>query len=649
MFSNFSYQLKKIISESKNEMQNLKHSYIGTEHFLLSLLKNDNKVTSILNKYGITYDIFLNKIIEVIGYGKEKQNVFVYTPLFKNILEESLIIANEFKIKEIDVDLILKIIIDEGEGVAYRLLCDMNINIDDLYDSISNISIIKKYNSLNEYGIDLTEKAEKKLINPVIGREKEIDNIIKILLRKNKCNPLLIGDAGVGKTAIIESLAKEIVESNVPSKLLNKRIYSISMASLVAGTKYRGEFEEKLLNVIKELEKSNNCILFIDEIHTLVGAGGAEGAIDASNILKPALARGNISIIGATTKEEYRKYIEDDKALSRRFQKVLIEEPTEKEVFEILKKTKYVYEEHHNVTINNNILRYIIKVAKKYFSNRKEPDRSIDLLDEVSSMVSSKKDANEIDILNLKKELLKYNNKKKEMINLNNYNNALKYRKIERNIQSKINEKELNSECSKDKKIVSKNDIMNLVLSKYNIDLSNNKIKELIKKYDKKTIDKILRIFNCDIKLNKPVSFLLIDSNNKFIDDISNLFNNKMININLNEFSDAESFNRMVGFGYNKSSVFESLKEQVFNVIVFNDYDKACLKVKNLIKEIINKGFFTDNNGYRINFMNSLIIIKYLENKNSLIGFSNNNKINCDLVELVDDVINFDKIKVSMI
>ena len=391
MFSNFSYELKKILKECKKEMCSFGHYYVGTEHFLLSILKFDNKIRHELNDNGITYSIVKNKIIENIGLGSEKNNLFIFTPLFRKILEESIIISEELKLDNVDIDVVFKTILDEGEGSAYRILCELGIDIDKLYDSINNISIIKKNHTFFNIGVDLTEQAKNGLIDSVIGRNKEIENVIEILLRKNKKNPLLIGPAGVGKTAIIEGLADLISKEDVPDKLLNKKIISISIASLVAGTKYRGEFEEKLLNLINELENDKNCILFIDEIHTLMGAGGAEGAIDASNILKPALARDKITIIGATTIEEYKKYIEDDKALSRRFQKVIIDEPNEIELFNILTNIKNTYEKYHNVSIDNKLLKYIIKISKQCFCNKKEPDRSIDLLDEVSSMVNLEK------------------------------------------------------------------------------------------------------------------------------------------------------------------------------------------------------------------------------------------------------------------
>ena len=426
------------------------------------------------------------------------------------------------------------------------------------------------------------------------------------------------------------------------------------MAQLVAGTKYRGELEEKLLNIIKEIEKNNDYILFIDEIHTLVGAGGAEGAIDASNILKPALARGNIRIIGATTKEEYRKYIEDDKALSRRFQNILIEEPTETNLIEILKNIKHSYEDYHNVIINNNVIEYIIKISKKYLKNRKEPDRSIDLLDEVSSYVATKPSKVEKEVMILKNKLLNYKNKKEEMLCKKDYNNALKYRQKERKTESIINDSLLNKQ-NNNKKIINKNDVIEVINNKYNTFLDNTnelniRLKRLYKYLDKETTNKIKQILLSNNKLTKPIS-LLYDCNESVINDISKLlFNNNIIQLDLNEFSDLDSYNRIIGYSVykDKKNVFENLKEQPFNLIVIKNYEKACTRVKNIIKQIVNNGYFIDCNGYKIDFINSLIIINNSISKSS-IGFTKNNSNYCELFNYVSHVINCDKMKFSMV
>ena len=649
MFSNFSYELKKIINDSKKEMKKLGHYYVGTEHFLLALLNTNNNISNILLNHNITYDLIKNKIIEHIGVGMEHNSVFVLTPLFKKVIEQSIIITNEYKKDKVEIDTVFQSMLEIGEGVAYRILCDLNINIDDLYEEVRSVQRISDMTSFNDIGCDLTNKAKNNMFDPVIGREKEIDNIIEVLLRKNKRNPLLIGDAGVGKTAIVEELANRIVTGNVPYKLMNKRIISISMSSLVAGTKYRGEFEEKVLNIVKELESNNNLILFIDEIHTLVGAGGAEGAIDASNILKPALSRGNITVIGAITIQEYRKYIEEDKALSRRFQKVLIDEPDEKDLFNILNKVKTSYERYHNVLISNDVIKHIIKVSKKYLFYRKEPDRSLDILDEVSSMKSSMIDKEQSNINKLKKELLKYQKIKKEMINTNNFEGAIKYRKRERLIESKINNSELSFNIENDIKYVTKNDIDELISKKYNVVIGVSKViknvlaKQKISPKAKCTdvsniVDCCKDIFISDKEITKPVSILL--NNNLSINLITYLsnhfFNNNLIEIDLNDYKDESSINKLIGappgyIGYNnKHTVFESLKEKPIAIIVFNNYESANNKIKELITDILKRGYINDSTESKISFLNTLIIINSKDMCNKPIGF-NSVKINNSL------------------
>lgn len=654
MFSSFSDELKKIINGSKKEMKLLHHSYIGTEHFVLSILKYDNDIKKILNKFGIDYDTFKNKIIENLGIGKDNVELFIFTPLFKKIIEDSIFYSTEEKNDKVDLSMMFKVMLDEGEGVAFRIFCDLGIDLEMLYDSI-NTSIIKNINNclLNEIGINLNDKAQNS-DDLVIGREKEIDNIIKILLRKNKRNPILIGDAGVGKTAIVEGLSQRIVSKNVPYKLMNKKIISISIASLVSGTKYRGEFEEKLLKIIKELEKNKDYILFVDEIHTIMGAGGAEGAIDASNILKPSLARDNITIIGATTNEEYKKYIEDDKAFARRFQKVIIREPSEKDLLNILNKVKISYEKYHNVIINKSILEYIIKVSKKYIYNRKEPDRSIDILDEVSSLISSKISDNQIKYNNLKNDLIKIKDKKNNYLNNHDFQKALECRKKERTIESKINMCEINISKTEIPFKVRNEDVNKVISQKYNVYISNSKnIKNEFEK-QKKELKKIFvnqndqiddifsiikNIFVGDFVEEKPISFLFHEEDkNLFIKKIAELlFNDNIIEVDLREYSDAESINKILGsppgyVGYNnKSNVFESLKDNPIAIILFKNYEYSNNKIKNLIKQILEKGYFIDSNNCKICFLNTLIIIESNMKNNNNIGFMNGKNIYDDL------------------
>ena len=366
MFQKFDEEAQKVLKNAKKEMLELKHEYVGTEHLMLGILKSNNSVSKLLNKYNVNYDKFKKNIIKLVGMGNNSNDLFLYTPLLKRVIESA--IEDTKNNSYIGVYNLFGAIIQEGDGVAIRVLISMNVDIDKIYNDFSKSNKRKnceKKKILDEIGINLNKKASDGFIDPVIGRDSEINRMIEILCRRKKNNPILIGNAGVGKTAIVEELASRIISGNVPNILKNKKIISLDMASSVAGTKYRGEFEERMKKVLTELEDNEDIILFIDEIHTIMGAGGAEGAIDASNIFKPALARGKMRCIGATTIDEYKKYIENDGALDRRFQKVEIKEPDRGTVKDILMKLKRIYESHHSVVISEDMIDKII-----YYTNK---------------------------------------------------------------------------------------------------------------------------------------------------------------------------------------------------------------------------------------------------------------------------------------
>lgn len=412
-------ELSLILKCSEKEAYFLKHPFIGTEHLILSILKTDNEIKQILNEDHITYNNYKEELKKTVrGYGNV--NNLIYTPLLKKILFSS---AYEFSIKNI----FLKIL-EEGEGIGITILTNLNLDVCALY---SKLKSAKDFN----FGIDLVALAKEEKLNKVIGRDKEVSQIIEILGRKNKCNPLLIGEAGVGKTAIVEGLASRIINNDVPQCLKNCSIISLSMSSLVSGTKYRGEFEEKLEKIIKQLSLSKNKILFIDEIHTLIGAGGAEGAIDASNILKPYLARNTIKCIGSTTITEYNKSIRNDKALDRRFCKIIVNEPNKTDVKTILYGIKKDYEEYHNIKITNKELDYIVNMAEKEIGKH-EPDRSIDLLDTVCTKASLYLKSSELTKLNYK--LDEVSKLKTICLNSKNFYDAYKYKKEEICIKNKM-------------------------------------------------------------------------------------------------------------------------------------------------------------------------------------------------------------------
>lgn len=374
--SKYNETLIKILKSSEKEALNLNHQYIGTEHFILSILKIDNEIKDILNNSNITYNNYLNEINKLMINNK-KSNLISYTPLFKKIL------ISQSKNKDITPKDVFIEILEYGEGIGITILNNLNINLNKLYNELINKNDY-------EYGINLNEYVKNKDYEPITGREKELENLIEILLRKNKNNPLLIGEPGIGKTALVESLAYKINNKDVPNELLNKKIISINISKIVSGTRYRGEFEEKLHKLIEHFEQNNNLIIFFDEIHTIVGAGGAEGAIDASNIIKPYIARNKLKIIGATTTKEYYKSIYNDGALNRRFQTIVLKEPTPQETLNILLNSKKYYEKYHNVHITNKQLKTIVDLSTKYIKDRYNPDKSLDMLDKICSKIKYK-------------------------------------------------------------------------------------------------------------------------------------------------------------------------------------------------------------------------------------------------------------------
>ncbi len=659
MFSKFTEEARKVLLGAKKEMSLLKHPYVGTEHLVLSILKKDNSISSKLLGYGVNYDNFKKEIIKVIGAGTKENEWFLYTPLLKKIIETSIIISKEKNSKEVNLETLFLSLLDEGDGVAIRILIGMGVDVDSLYDEINQNRKNKKIKNrllIDEFGINLNKKSLDGELDPVIDREEEVKRVIEILCRRNKNNPLLIGEAGVGKTAIVEELSRKIACGEVPSKLLNKRVISVSMASLVSGTKYRGEFEERVTKMLKEVEESNDVIIFIDEIHTLVGAGGAEGAIDASNILKPALARGKVNIIGATTTAEYKKFIEDDKALSRRFQTVMIKEPDDENVYNILSKLKTIYEEFHNVIIDDDVLKLIIKLSNKYLYNRKQPDKSIDILDEVCSKVSIKEDEMTKKNLYYKNLLKTIRDLKNDAIINNKFNEAIYLREEELKLESCINKIDIKIMKNTKKKVVTKEMVAEVIKLKSNIPVyeltePSNIIKNLNKTLKDKVIGQDMAIdtlcdytkkiafgFKCD---NKPISFLFVGSTGVGKTFLAKEYNkimfgeNNIIRLDMSEFREPHSVSKIIGsppgyVGYeNKNSILEDIKDRPHSLILLDEVEKAHPDVLNLFLQILDEGKIKDSKGNVYRFDNNIIIMTSnagCNNKN--IGFENDEKEN---------------------
>lgn len=637
MFNNYTEEARKILISAKVEMNSLNHPYVGSEHLLLAILKNKNDVTDKLMEYNLNYDTFKSQIIKMVGIGKKKCEYFLYTPLLKRIMETAMIDSRENNNGNVTVNHLFSALLEEGEGIAIRIMLALDIDLDLLYEEfVSKIVKSKKNEKLliDEIGIDLTKKALDNNIDPVIGRKSEIKRILEILSRRKKNNPILIGDAGVGKTAIVEELSRLIVRDEVPRNLKGKRIISVDMASLVAGTKYRGEFEERINRMLKELEDNDNIILFIDEIHTIVGAGGAEGAIDASNIFKPALARNHIRLIGATTTCEYKKYIESDRALDRRFQKVYISEPDDAELKEILTKLKGTYEDFHHVVIDDVLINLIISMSNKYIVDRKQPDKAIDILDEVCAHVSLKenKKINEYNDLNRQVKLI-IEDKKKAILE-SDYKKATKYKMEENKLMDKINRLELDLYNKEIRRHITDKDIINIVSLKANLPIytmTNKDIKDttciknkLNKKIfgQEKAVDDVIKIYK-QIKLgykdDKSLSIMFAGPSGVGKTMLSKMFakyiTKNIIKIDMSEYSEPHSISKLLGspagyIGYNDSkNILDKIKDHPFSVLILDEFDKADSSIINLFYQALDDGVITDAKGDTINFKNTVIIM----------------------------------------
>ena len=664
MFGNFTEEARIILTHAKKEMYELKHPYIGSEHLLLAILKEKNDISKKLLEYNLNYDKFKSEIVKVVGKGTKESEWFLYTPLLKRIIENAILDSKDNNSGNVTVEHLFSSMLEEGEGVAIRIMLGMNIDLEELYNEFSYKLVSKprgKKNKkllLEELGVDLTEKALKGELDPVIGRDKEIKRVLEILSRRTKNNPLLIGEAGVGKTAIVEELSKMISTGDVPMSLKNKRIISLDMATTVAGTKYRGEFEERIRKILKEIEENDDIILFIDEIHTLVGAGGAEGAIDASNIFKPALARGKLRCIGATTIDEYKKFIESDGALERRFQKVLVEIPNKKVVRDILMKLKGIYEKFHLVKISDEIIDLIIELSEKYIYDRNQPDKAIDLLDEVCAKVSltESKEFKKYNSLNKElKEVLK--NKNKSIIE-GNFDEAASYKEKENILMDKINKLELTLHKKDKYNIVTKEDVANVINIKTKIPvyelLSDNMsaIDTLEKNLSghiigqDKVVESLVKIAK-RIKLgfndeNKCYAMLFCGSSGVGKTLLAKTFGESLvgrenvIKLDMGEYAESHSISKIIGappgyVGYSDNkNILELIRNKPYSVLILDEIEKSDPNIINLFFQILDDGKIKDSCGREVRFDNVTIIMTSNIGFNDIeIGF---NKKNNDVV-----------------
>lgn len=642
MFGNFEEETRKVLIHAKEEMKALRHPYVGSEHLLLAILKDENDISDKLKSYHITYEAVREEIIKMIGIGSKDSEWFLYTPLLKRVLEQAVVDSKENNQGVVTIEHLFSSLLEEGEGVALRILVGMDVDIDDLYQEFSyKLTQTHKKSShkhllLEELGVDLNKKAENHVLDPVIGREQEIHRVMEILTRKKKNNPILVGLAGVGKTAIVEELSSRIVRGEVPLSLKNKRIISLDMATLVAGTKYRGEFEERMRKILKEIEENDDIILFIDEIHTLVGAGGAEGAIDASNILKPALARGTLHLIGSTTMDEYKKFIESDSALERRFQKVYVEEPNMEETIHILMNIKSIYEKYHCVTIPDTCIREIVKLSREYIYDRYEPDKSIDVLDEVCARVRLKESKELKKYRKMQESLHQIIDEKKEAIVSQDFKKASKLKSKENQLMDELNTLELTL-YKKEKKTVTKEDLADVIHHKtkipvYEILKENKKMVEQIERTlsdrilgEEEAIQSLIHIAK-KLKLGfarsqKSYSILFCGSTGVGKTCLARSFGEllvgkeNVIKLDMSEYSESHSVSKLVGappgyVGYqDQKHVFEEIRNHPHSVLILDEIEKAHPDVLNLFLQILEDHQIKDSHGRVIRFDHTMILM----------------------------------------
>ena len=658
MIYKFSEASKKVLESAEKIAMELGHNFIGTEHILYAISIEEKGVGyKILKKQKIEASKILDKIKEILGEGNIILNkTDGFTPKTKKIIENSFKETEKNLLVSIGTETILLSILNDRDNMAYKILVELNADIAKMYEEIFKvIAGLEELNRdkkaknksqngnsvLRQYGTDLNKLALEDKIDSVIGRDKEIDRVIQILSRRTKNNPCLIGEPGVGKTAIVEGLAKRIANQEVPEMLKNKTIFNLDLISIIAGAKYRGDFEERIKKCLNEVKKSDDIILFIDEIHTIVGAGAAEGAIDAANILKPILARGEIQLIGATTIDEYTKYIEKDAALERRFCPIVVDEPDILQTVEILKGLKDRYEKHHNVEISDEVICECVKLADRYIYDRYMPDKAIDLLDEAASKVRMKTYTVPDDIKILEEEINKVKSKKELAILNQEFETAASLRDSEIDKENELAKKQekWRNKNIKTKAIINVEDIREVIANLTNIpitqisDTENNKLMKLENKLKEKiigqdeAISKITKaIIRGRVGINDPCkplgSFLFLGptgvGKTQLTKELAyNLFGSEkyVIKLDMSEYMEAFSTSKIIGAppGYigfdEETSLTKKVRKNPYSIIVFDEIEKAHPDVLNILLQILDEGILTDSSGRKINFKNTIIIM----------------------------------------
>ena len=664
MMYKFTKRAEKAIEYANRIALEFGHNYIGTEHLLYGLLKEGSGVASkVLENQGITPEQIEEQIDALVGKNEEigEEEILGFTPRTKRVIETAFIEAKKLGSDFIGTEHLLIGIMREGDSVAVRILLNLNVNPQKLYNEIikvlnddesilneekksTNSKVGASYNqtqTLNQYGTDLTKRAIEGKLDPVIGRKNEIERVIQILSRRMKNNPCLIGEPGVGKTAVVEGLAQKIVAGDVPESLKDKRVVTLDITSMVAGAKYRGDFEDRIKKCLNEVKKAKDVILFIDEIHTIVGAGSAEGAVDAANILKPLLARGEIQLIGATTLNEYRKYIEKDSALERRFSPVTVTEPSSEDTLKILEGIKDKYEAHHNVKITEEAMKAAVDLSVRYINDRFLPDKAIDLIDEAASKVRMRAYTVPDSLKKLEEEISAISKEKEEAVRSQDFEKAATLRDKEHETKDKLEKEKQKWESKNSKEVITltEEDIAEVISSWTRIPVKkltqdeNEKLRNLEKSLHERVVgqneaveavSKAIRRGRVGLKdPNRPIgSFLFLGPTGVGKTELSkalaeSLFGNEdsMIRIDMSEYMEGHSVSKLIGsppgyVGFEEGGqLTEKIRRNPYSVILFDEIEKAHPDVMNMLLQILDDGRLTDSNGRTINFKNTVIIM----------------------------------------
>ena len=698
MMQRFTDDAQRVLSFAQDAALELGHDYVGTEHVLIGLIKVKNGVAAkALNELGLSAETIIEDVEEHIGRGNKKASSVYMTPRVKHVLELAVEVANHMNHNYVGTEHILLGLLSDGGGVAVGILRNHNIRANDIVDTIRTIlgssdsashsAEDRKDNSslgeLADFGTDLNESAKQGKIDPVIGRDKEIARVIQILSRRTKNNPVLIGEPGVGKTAIAEGLAQRIVNGNVPEILRNKRIVSLSISSMLAGAKYRGEFEERLKKAIDEVQKHDDMIIFIDEIHTLVGAGATEGAMDAANILKPALARGEFQVIGATTLDEYKKHIEKDAALERRFQPVLVGEPSEEDALEILKGLRDRYEAFHKAKITDEALEAAVSLSSRYITDRFLPDKAIDVVDEAASKVRMKVFSAAPDVKALETQLADVKKEKEAAVTAQEFEKAAEMRDEEKRIEKEINDKKKAAKENSDAKlVVTDEDIASVVAQWTGIPVSkiaqeeSESLLHLEEELHKRVIgqdeavvavSKAVRRARAGLKDPKrPIgSFLFLGPTGVGKTELARalavaLFGDEtaMIRLDMSEYMEKHTVSRLVGappgyVGYEEGGqLTDAVRRKPYSVILLDEVEKAHADFFNILLQVLDDGRLTDSQGRTVDFRNTVIIMtsnlgaKALRKDSPELGFLAAKKADSNTEDV--SVVNFKEAKKSV-